>query len=642
MDMRKVALITDGWRRLFTYALPAGILQRIRETGEDVNLYIFNSTGNWSRDAGYNKAEYNIYNLPNLSDFDGIILELNNISSPAVLADVISNAKRSGRPVVSIANELGDFYYVGIDNYSAMKQVIAHLHEVHDCKKFWLLVGAQDNYESSCRLQGMLDYAKEHKIKIHKDDIWYGSFDYKSGLEGYKHLWDRHKELPDAIICINDNVAVAVCEAAAQMGFHAPDDFRITGFDNFDKAGFYTPSITTVGHIREEAAYQGMDILLRLWAGENVPKYNFTETEMLWQESCGCGKGSSRDARAHLKDQIMYGVESEEFDEEVLSMEAEMMQCNTVEEMMYCIPQCIPSLKCDAMYLVLDDHLNAYKKEAEKSIHLDAAPSDEGFYVHGYPRKMQMTFAYERDQRLDLDRQEVDGIFPTFDYPKPGKDFLFLPLHFGERTVGYVVIRNAVYLMEKQYLFQIMNALTRSMENLHKKEMLAYMNKKLSSLYIMDTLTGMYNRMGYQQLGEKAFRISKRNHRKLLILFVDLDRLKYINDTFGHEYGDMAICAAARALMQCSSRDAVPARTGGDEFVVVQTYQSDEASRDLVHRIRRTLEAEGKAQKLPFPLTMSIGTVVTDPDSNLTFTDYVKQADSLMYEEKVQKRAARK
>lgn len=166
----------------------------------------------------------------------------------------------------------------------------------------------------------------------------------------------------------------------------------------------------------------------------------------------------------------MYSVESEEFDEEVLSMEAEMMQCNTVEEMMYCIPQCIPSLKCDAMYLVLDDHLNAYKKEAEKSIHLDAAPSDEGFYVHGYPRQMQMTFAYERDQRLDLDRQEVDGIFPTFDYPKPGQDFLFLPLHFGERTVGYVVIRNAVYLMKKQYLFQIMNALTRSMENLHKKK----------------------------------------------------------------------------------------------------------------------------------------------------------------------------
>ena len=170
-NMRKVALITDGWRRLFTYAWPAGILQRIKETGEDVNLYIFNSTGNWSRDAGYNRAEYNIFNLPDLSEFDGIILELNNISSPAVLAEVIHKAKQTGLPVVSIANELEDFYYVGIDNYSAMKQVIAHLYEVHDCRKFWLLVGAQSNYESSCRLQGMLDYAKEHKIKIDKDDI---------------------------------------------------------------------------------------------------------------------------------------------------------------------------------------------------------------------------------------------------------------------------------------------------------------------------------------------------------------------------------------------------------------------------------------------------------------------------------------
>ena len=76
--------------------------------------------------------------------------------------------------------------------------------------------------------------------------------------------------------------------------------------------------------------------------------------------------------------------------------------------------------------------------------------------------------------------------------------------------------------------------------------------------------------------------------------------------------------------------------------MLIQTYQSDEASRELVLRIRRTLEAEGKAQKLPFPLSMSIGTVVTDPESDQTFADYIKVADSRMYEEKVQKRVTRK
>ena len=241
--MRKVALITDGWRRLFTYAWPAGILQRINETGEDVNLYIFNSTGNWSRDAGYNRAEYNIFNLPDLSEFDGIILELNNISSQAVLAEVIHRAEQTKLPVVSIANELEDFYYVGIDNYSAMKQVIAHLHEVHSCNKFWLLVGAQNNYESSCRLQGMLDYAREHKIKITGDDIWYGSFDYKSGLEGYRHLWDAHKELPDAIICINDNVAWRYAKQQRRWDFMRRQISGLRGLTILTKPAFIHPAL---------------------------------------------------------------------------------------------------------------------------------------------------------------------------------------------------------------------------------------------------------------------------------------------------------------------------------------------------------------------------------------------------------------
>ena len=59
--MKKIALIMDGWKRFFTYAWPAGILQRIKETGEDVNLYIFNSSGDWSLDDDYNIGEYNLY-----------------------------------------------------------------------------------------------------------------------------------------------------------------------------------------------------------------------------------------------------------------------------------------------------------------------------------------------------------------------------------------------------------------------------------------------------------------------------------------------------------------------------------------------------------------------------------------------------
>ena len=110
--MKKIALIMDGWKRWFTFAWPAGILQRIRQTGEEVSLYIFNSSGGWSCDEEYNTGEYNIYRLPDLREFDGIILDLNNIGYPKVREDVIRRAKESGVPVISIVNEIEDFYYV--------------------------------------------------------------------------------------------------------------------------------------------------------------------------------------------------------------------------------------------------------------------------------------------------------------------------------------------------------------------------------------------------------------------------------------------------------------------------------------------------------------------------------------------------
>ena len=94
--MKKIALLMDGWKRFFTYAWPAGVLQRIKETNEDISLYIFNSSGDWSRDKDYNIGEYNIYHLPNLNEYDGIIVDLNNIRYPEVRDYVIESAKKTG------------------------------------------------------------------------------------------------------------------------------------------------------------------------------------------------------------------------------------------------------------------------------------------------------------------------------------------------------------------------------------------------------------------------------------------------------------------------------------------------------------------------------------------------------------------
>lgn len=638
--MKKVALIMDSWRRFFTYAWPAGILQRIKETDEEVNLYIFNSSGEWSLDEDYNVGEYNIYRLPNLKEFDGIILDLNNVHSRDVTDYVVEAARKSGKPTISIANEIDDFYYVGIDNYKAIQELIAHLHEEHDCKKFWFVMGPEDNYENRVRLHALWAYMDEHGIEYSDDEFYYDSYEYQCGYDGFQTLMgSHHQRLPDAVICANDNIAVGVCEAAAKLGLRVPEDFCVTGFDDFDKASYYSPQITTVGHVREEVGYQCIEILLKLWKGEDVPRFNYTKANAVFSESCGCPSREESDQREHSKEQIMYGIETTSFEDQVLLLEYELIRCRTVREMTDCIPKCIPSMKCDAMYVILDDHMNDFRRQDD---YYDRnLVEDDEFCVYGYPRRMKVEFLYENGERQVLEDEYIEGLFPMFEHGQPGTDFLFMPIHFRSRTVGYFVIRNAMYLMEKQYLFKILNSLTTAMENLHKKEKLEYLNQLLSDLYSKDAMTGMYNRAGYQKLAVGLFDEKKARKENLTIIFLDMDRLKYINDNFGHEYGDFAIKIITKAILNHSPEHGIPVRIGGDEFLLIVEMTEEEELAALIQSIRDEIHEKSVSMKIPIQPTVSVGYVITDMNTRKTLDDYVREADEVMYQEKREKHAER-
>lgn len=638
--MKKIALIMDGWKRFFTFAWPAGILQRIRETDEDVNLYIFNSAGDWSRDEEYNIGEYNIYRLPDLSDYDGIIVDLNNIRYPDVREHVVEEIKASGKPAISIANEIEDFYYAGINNYAAMREMIAHLHKEHACKKFWFVMGPEDNYENRERVRALREYLDEQKIPYEDKDFYLESYEYNCGMKGFAKLKETHDDMPDAIMCANDNIAVGVCEAAAKMGYQIPKDFCVTGFDDFDKANYYSPQITTISHIREEVGYQCMEILLRLWNKETVERFNYTGHKCVFRESCGCEEDAVDDQVAHLKEQIVSGIEADSFEEQILSLEYELLRCNSVSEMLQWIPKCITSLNCDAMYLLIDEHMDDFRKQ--KDYYDRHLIENEEFCVKGYPKKLRVEFAYENGKVLDLQGEMIEALFPRFEAKEAGTDFLFLPLHFRERTVGCLVIRNGVYLMEKQYLFQIVNVLTSAMENLHKKEKLAYMNQVLSELYVKDSMTGLYNRLGYQKLAYRLFSEKQEQKENLSIVFIDMDRLKYINDHFGHIHGDWAIKTISVAIANHCPKQSIAVRNGGDEFLIMMEATEKTVVDDMIQKIRNEIQDMSEKMQFPFPLSISAGCIVTDMESGKTLDDYVREADEIMYEEKLAKNANRK
>ncbi|MCR4901667.1 MAG: GGDEF domain-containing protein [Butyrivibrio sp.] len=636
--MKKIALVMDGWGRYITYAWIKGIMDRIKETDEEVSLYIFNSSGNWLNDMAYNMAEYNIYNLPNLSAFDAIVLELLNVSVDPVRIEIINKALKSGVPVFSINMKIEGAYFVGIDNYRAEKQMVSHMILKHKCRRFWCFMGPSLNFENRERIRAIRDCLGENNIGINDKYISCGSYEFENGYNSFVRFFNQEGSIPDAIICGNDNIAVGVYEAAISRGFSAPQDFCLSGFDNFDDAGFYSPRISTISTGRENIGHQCMDLILRLWDGFEIPKESYVDYGLIFQDSCGCER-PQRNLREYKRETVLTNIYNEYFMRSLLHFTSELRQCSNVEDLVNFLPMLVPEIKCSGLYIVLDDNIHSFKKNRQVQ---DPYQEHENLFKRdGYPDKMQVAFAYEKNERRSKAGEEITSLFPFFE-DKKTRNYLFLPIHFEEYTVGYIVVRDGDYIMNRQYWFNFATNINSSLENLYRKEELAYMNQKLSVQSMTDYLTGCYNRLGQQTLGIKFYEYRKAAGKSVVLMYADLDGLKNINDNYGHDSGDVAIKALSAALKNFADSEAIIARIGGDEFMIIQEYHSQNGVDEFIGNIRNYVSEVQKKQSLPYQLSVSIGYEITDPGMSCSFEEYIVRAEKKMYKEKMKKKNRRK
>lgn len=160
------------------------------------------------------------------------------------------------------------------------------------------------------------------------------------------------------------------------------------------------------------------------------------------------------------------------------------------------------------------------------------------------------------------------------------------------------------------------------------------MQLAMQSLSLVDDLTGLYNRRGFLTLGRQEIKTAERINKPVLILFCDLDGLKWINDTLGHQEGDRALREAAHVIRKSFREPDIVARLGGDEFAVYAMFNIDVDENMLKERLKQNLAERNRKGDLPFRLSMSIGMARSQPGTAYTLDDLLEEADRCMYEEK--------
>jgi len=167
-----------------------------------------------------------------------------------------------------------------------------------------------------------------------------------------------------------------------------------------------------------------------------------------------------------------------------------------------------------------------------------------------------------------------------------------------------------------------------------KRRELEQQNYELREKSIRDPLTGLYNRRFFEELLGKEFSRVKRSGQPVGLLFLDIDHFKRLNDTHGHQFGDLVLSKVAQCIETASRESDVVARFGGEEFIVLLTDATTGSAEIVAERIRSSVESlELEQNAVRAPVTISIGAAFCDgPDDSPQAL--IGRADGMLYQSK--------
>lgn len=623
------------------------ILSGIRHYAADhhITLEHFVAFGNIGGDMRHDTGEYNIFSLANLKRFDGVILVINTIQLADSMENVISTVRRSGIPAVFIDKDVPDFYSIGINNETAMRSMVEHFVERHGFTRINYISGPADNIDSQQRLKAYRDVLTEHGIAVEEERIYRGNFMPKDGTAAIKHFLKHSKELPlpEAIICANDVMAISAMNALSQAGIRVPEDIAVSGFDYIYNGRNFAPSLTTVERPLVQAGQLACQKIMDHINNTPQERVNILDTCCRFSQSCGCCETPVMDTN-EFKKRNFNVLDFYTKDISLVSrMSSALAECDNLEECTVNLQRFIPEMECGEFYLCLCDSWKqgAMMDETEEN-YLMHILSPNTYIVSGFGETIQVPLAYKNGEYIHVPDFPVSEMLPgLFDEDNPVGNYYFVPLHFRERCIGYVVIKDSNFPTHSKLFHNAMMHIANALESVRKIICLDRVTRKLNKLYTIDPLANINNRNGFRISTQQLYSYCINTKKPVMLMFLDMDGLKYINDTFGHKDGDNAIMIMAEALRTACTGGEICCRFGGDEFIVFAADYTEERAIILKNRIMQLLDEMNADRNLPYTVATSIGYHIAVPEYGVDLFQLATIADNIMYAEKKKKKTSR-
>lgn len=561
-------------------------------------------------------------------------------------------SKFGDRPIISAAIPLNtkNCYTVLSDCKKSYYDVIKHLKDEHGCKKIaFMSAAANQSKEAIERYEAFMSAMEANNLKFNKYNYFDGNFtDFQAETALRKVLKSKEDLKFDAIVCANDMMAVGCYRVFDALGISIPDDVKVVGFDDAFFANYSRPRLSTINQNIYMQGYECAKTALAVLNSKNkelLERTIHTNLVPKFRQSCGCiplttandiyktTDGTITNENIDKISRLNQYMNDLDEKNNIITLLDILKTSNTLRQFYYNLKYIVRLCNMSNMFI------NLYSIP----IFLD---SNEDFFI---PEKMELCMYSDLNENKEIFNPQLsfnphNVIFSEQTIEHKSGSYILNPIFSGETNYGYLLCKvdKPKFPDYSIYLKIIINSISAAVDYTNKLleterltdkyTELKTDNQTLSKQSKTDELSGVFNRRGFYEFGQRTLDIVQEMEHAGIIFYADMDNLKIINDSYGHDAGDEAIRLLAEIFKKVFRFNDVIGRIGGDEFGIVAPGMVIEHVPLIRKKIEDTCKKESKAHKLPYTLSVSVGYASLEKSSSLK--QLMAEADSMLYEEK--------
>ncbi len=648
---KRIALLLDYLVSEYTDMLLNGIRHACHKY--DFDLYIFPIGSQHDLRVPFSYQYAAVKSFVTEKNLDGIIIhsgpQMHSLSKTELASFVKSFQPL---PIINISFDLPGVPSIYVECKDAYKKILNELVFSQGCKRFCIIGVRSNSVEVKNRTKIIKDILEETGISNQDITLIKAEFEYDKTIAEIEEYFKYNENFNfDAVICLSDEIAFAILDFAKKRELRIPEDFVVVGFDNLDRGRYTSPSLTTISQNIFDQGTESVRMLYELIEGEMVPDSYSLQAEPIFRNStnrkgysaalkkaCTVSTGIDLNSCACLPATEWYSKRSQI--QKILTFFTELQGSITVEKLQARINDDIKNVGLKSFGIVL------YDAQIEMPTPFD---------YFNLPRKASVFSAFDlphgfdsRKSKKNLKFNPNDGILPDGVISGSPDGICIIALFQGTLQYGYMIFdygsldfpfcdmlaKFTATIVSSVYEYTVVH---KEQTKIHQKY------ARLGIIANTDELTGLVNRRGLYDKGETTLKFAKAMNNRGIIVYCDMDGLKKINDTYGHEAGDRAIIAESIILRGNFRADDIVARIGGDEFAIICPGLTEEAYQRISSKINDDCRKWTEDNHSPFELSISMGYVCYPSEKvGYQITPLLSEADSSLYIEKRMKKMMRK